>query len=81
MSKFGIDEEKLEGGRMNDYKEICETLRLANSWQFAQGYVEAMLKAADAIEQLARDNNVLTKERDAAVADLENPMHTYSNTV
>ena len=49
---------------MNDYKEICETLRLANSWQFAPGYVEAMLKAADAIEQLV-------KERDAAVMDLK----------
>ena len=48
---------------MNGYKEICETLRLANSWQFAQGYVEAMLKAADVIEQLV-------KERDAAVEDL-----------
>lgn len=39
---------------MTDYKEICETLRLANSWQFAPGYVEAMLKAADAIEQLVK---------------------------
>ena len=52
---------------MTDYKEICETLRLANSWQFAQGYVEAMLKAADVIEQLV-------KERDAAVADLKSEL-------
>ena len=66
---------------MNDYKEICETLRLANSWQFAQGYVEAMLKAAEAIERLARDNNALTKERDSAEKKKKNLMHTYSGTV
>ena len=49
---------------MNDYRELCETLRLANSWQFAPKFVNAMLDAADAIEQLV-------KERSAAIADLK----------
>lgn len=50
---------------MKDYSEIIKTLRLANSWQFAPGYVDAMLAAADAIEELQ-------KERDMVLDDIKN---------
>lgn len=74
---------------MNDYKELVAKFRAKKNdgWQKDGSYqeqiitVQDILDAADAIEQLARDNNVLTKERDAAVADLEHLMHTYAGSV
>lgn len=44
---------------MNSYKELCETLWLANSWQFAPKFVNAMLEAADAIERLTYERHLI----------------------
>lgn len=62
---------------MNDYKELVKYLReeadavQAIEWEIPICTSNHIKQAADVIEQLARDNNVLTKERDAAVDDLE----------
>lgn len=60
---------------MNDYKELVEILRSYStevvSYKIDGAFAYAVTAAADAIEQLGKDNAVLTKERDAAVADLK----------
>lgn len=53
---------------MNDYNELIKKLRNAAGGDLGR---KMCRDAADAIEQLARDIDVLTKERDAAVADLK----------
>lgn len=45
------------------------------SYKIDGAFAYAVTAAADAIEQLGKDNAVLTKERDAAVRDLK----TYGN--
>ena len=63
---------------MNDYKELVKYLReeadavrsIAIEFNIPISAENHSREAADAIEQLARDINVLTKERDAAVEDL-----------
>ncbi|MCQ2439462.1 MAG: DUF551 domain-containing protein [Oscillospiraceae bacterium] len=62
-------------------RELVETLRLANSWQFAPGFVKAMLGAADIIEQLAEKCDQLEWERNAEPAagwiSVKDRMPTY----
>lgn len=51
---------------MNDYKELIETFRLVEEDEEIDICGGVLREIADIIEQLVRDNNVLTKERDAA---------------
>ena len=53
---------------MKDYNELIKKLRNAAGGDLGR---KMCREAADVIEQLARDNNDLTKERDAAVMDLK----------
>lgn len=60
---------------MNDYKELIEDLRLGADILSKKGILlfggEDMTRIADAIEQLVTDIDVVRKERDAAIADLD----------
>lgn len=62
---------------MNDYKELIEVLKnaehiaLFGNGAFNTVLVERCYEAADAIEQLVADINVVRKERDAAIAELK----------
>ena len=61
---------------MSDYKELIQNLReeaeavQAIEWDIPICTENHIREAADVIEQLVRDIDVLTKERDAAVEDL-----------
>ena len=61
---------------MNNYKELVKYLReeaeavQAIEWDIPICTENHIREAADVIEQLVRDIDVLTKERDAAVEDL-----------
>lgn len=67
---------------MNDYKELIEKLRNQEClecvmWDDEQGCASMSTcimfqQAADAIEQLAEEVAILTKERDAAIVDKNN---------
>lgn len=66
---------------MKDYSEIISTLRMANSCPSSPGYVAAMLAAADAIEELQKEYDVLAKMYDKANADLTGARGTIDFTV
>lgn len=60
---------------MSDYDNLVEMILRSYSTEMLSykidgAFAYAVTAAADAIEQLGKDNAVLTKERDAAVADL-----------
>ena len=61
---------------MSDYKELIQNLReeaesvQAIEWDIPICTENHIREATDVIEQLVRDIDVLTKERDAAVEDL-----------
>lgn len=61
--------------RMSDYDKLVKILRSYSteviSYKIDGAFAYAVTAAADAIEQLGKDNAVLTKERDAAVADIQ----------
>lgn len=57
---------------MNDYKELITDIAGAMLMAKVMGrdsMAKVYSRAADAIEQLAKDINVLAKERDSAIAD------------